>query len=77
MIINTQHVLNIVVIIFVETQNIENRCLIMEVDLPGCTEGDKLRGTWVAQLVKHLTSVQVMILQSVSSSPALAFVLAA
>ena len=32
-------------------------------------------GAWVAQLVKHLTSVQVMILQSVSSSPALGSVL--
>ena len=28
------------------------------------------RGTWAAQSVKHWTSVQVMILQSVSLSPA-------
>ena len=32
-------------------------------------------GTWVAQLVKHLTSAQVMISRLMSSSPALAFVL--
>ena len=34
-------------------------------------------GTWVAQLVKHLTSAQAMILQFVSSSPALGSVLTA
>ena len=28
------------------------------------------KGTWVAQSVKHLTSAQVMISQSVGSSPA-------
>ena len=35
------------------------------------------RGTWVAQLVKHLTSAQVMISQLVSSSPSLGSVLTA
>ena len=35
------------------------------------------RGTWVAQLVKCLTSAQVMILRSVSSSPASGSVLTA
>ena len=35
------------------------------------------RGTWVAQLIKHLTSAQVMISQSVSSSPASGSVLTA
>ena len=35
------------------------------------------RGTWVAQLVKHPTSAQVMISQFVSSSPALGSVLTA
>ena len=34
-------------------------------------------GAWVAQLVKHLASAQVMISQFVSSSPALGFVLTA
>ena len=34
-------------------------------------------GTWVAQSVKHLTSAQVMISQSVSSSPASGSVLTA
>ena len=35
------------------------------------------RGAWVAQSVKQLTSAQVMISQSVSSSPTLGSVLAA
>ena len=35
------------------------------------------RGTWVAQSVKRLTSAQVMISRSVSSSPALGSVLTA
>ena len=35
------------------------------------------RGAWVAQSVKHPTSAQVMISQSVSSSPALGSVLTA
>ena len=35
------------------------------------------RGTWVAQSVKHLTSAQVMISQSVSSSPTSGSVLTA
>ena len=35
------------------------------------------RGAWVAQLVKRPTSAQVMISQSVSSSPALGSVLTA
>ena len=34
-------------------------------------------GVWVAQLVKHLTSAQVMISQSVSSSPVSGSVLTA
>ena len=34
-----------------------------------------LRGTWVAQLVKHPTSAQVMISQLMSLSPASGFVL--
>ena len=34
-------------------------------------------GHWVAQLVRHLTSAQVMILQSVSSSPVSGSVLTA
>ena len=33
-------------------------------------ESTWLRGAWVAQSVKHPTSAQVMILRSVSSSPA-------
>ena len=37
----------------------------------------KLRGTWVAQSVEHLTLVQVMISQFVGSSPALDSVLTA
>ena len=36
-----------------------------------------LGGTWVSQLVKHLTSAQVMILQLVSSSPVSGSVLTA
>ena len=36
-----------------------------------------LRGAWVAQLVEHLTLAQVMILQLVSLSPVLGFVLTA
>ena len=35
-----------------------------------------MRGTWVAQLVKHPTSAQVMISQSMSLSPTLGSVLA-
>ena len=35
------------------------------------------RGAWVAQLVEHLTSAQVMISRSVSSSPASGSVLPA
>ena len=35
------------------------------------------QGTWVAQLVKHATSAQVMILLLLSSSPALVSVLRA
>ena len=35
------------------------------------------RGAWVTQLVKHLTSAQVMISHSVSSSPTSGFVLTA
>ena len=35
------------------------------------------RGTWVAQSVKHLTSAQVKISRSMSSSPALGSVLTA
>ena len=35
------------------------------------------RGTWVAQLIKHLTSAQAMISQSVSSSPTSGSVLTA
>ena len=37
----------------------------------------KIRGAWVAQSVKHLTSTQVMISQFVSSSPASGSVLTA
>ena len=37
----------------------------------------KLRGAWVAQSVKRLASAQVMISQSVSSSPTSGFVLTA
>ena len=36
-----------------------------------------LQGAWVAQLVEHLTSAQVMITRYVSSSPALGSVLTA
>ena len=36
-----------------------------------------MRGTWVAQLVKQLTSAQVMISPSMSSSPASGSVLTA
>ena len=45
-----------------------------------CGCGNKLpqnRGAWVAQLVKHLTSAQVMILQFVSLSPVSGSVLTA
>ena len=38
---------------------------------------NNLRGTWVAQLVKPLTSAQVMILRLVGSSPVLGSVLTA
>ena len=38
---------------------------------------EKSRGAWVAQLVERLTSAQVMILQSVSSSPVSGSVLTA
>ena len=36
-----------------------------------------LRGTWMAQLVEHLISAQVMILQFVSSSPTSGLLLSA
>ena len=36
-----------------------------------------IQGTWVAQLVKHLTSAWVMISQLMSSSPALGSVVTA
>ena len=35
-----------------------------------CIRSKALRGTWMAQLVERPTSAQVMISQSVSSSPA-------
>ena len=40
-------------------------------------ETQSVRGAWVAQSVKHPTSAQVMISQSVSSSPTSGFVLTA
>ena len=40
-------------------------------------ESGKYKGAWVAQLVKCLTSAQIMILWSVSSSPTLGSVLTA
>ena len=42
-----------------------------------CLRFIRHRGTWVAQLVEHLTSAQVIISQLVCSSPALGFVLTA
>ena len=43
-----------------------------------CIEKNKFcRGTWVAQLAKHLASDQVIISRSVSSSPATGSVLTA
>ena len=51
--------------------------MLVEKDL-GKLEGNELiRGAWVAQLVERTTSVQVMILQFVSSSPASGSVLTA
>ena len=44
---------------------------------PMWTLRDKTRGAWVAQLVKHLTSAQVMISQFMGSSPTSGFVLTA
>ena len=43
----------------------------------GSSQGIAVRGAWVAQSVKRLTSAQVMISRSVSSSPASGSVLTA
>ena len=45
--------------------------------LPSGLKGESFGGAWVAQLVKSLTSAQVMILQFMSSSPASSSLLSA
>ena len=47
------------------------------VDARNVLKAESSRDAWVAQSVKHLTSAQVMILRSVSSSPAWGSVLTA
>ena len=48
-----------------------------QLDILPAIQTQLFRGTWVAQSIKRLTSAQVMISQSVSSSPASGSVLTA